>query len=73
MANPGPKWPTRIGTAGPLDRVAQIADRKHCRSEARRCPATQIFCRRRHQPRSRFTAGASAFFILSQSGEQPER
>ena len=35
MANPGPKWPTPIGTAGPLDRVAQIAEHKYCRPEAR--------------------------------------
>ncbi len=34
MANPGPKWPTRIGTAGPLDRVAQIAERKYCRPQS---------------------------------------
>ena len=32
----GPVWSVSDrGTAGPLDRVAQIAERKYCRSEAR--------------------------------------
>src|SRR5258708_21196740 len=32
----GPVWSVSDrGTAGPLDRVAQIADRKHCRPHAR--------------------------------------
>ena len=32
----GPVWSVSgRGTAGPLDRVAQIADRKHCRPHAR--------------------------------------
>jgi len=41
MANPGPKWPTRIGTTGPLDRVAQIADRSALASREK-CPCFQF-------------------------------
>jgi hypothetical protein len=36
----GPVWSVfDRGTAGPLDRVAQLAERKYCRPQARKTPA----------------------------------
>ena len=66
--------------AGPLRDFVQMARKQQAEQWAeyrRRVCVSRLLHRQRPLPQSssasRFTAGAAGFFILSQSGERPER